>query len=278
VTVLHPVELFAPVAVDPFLAAARLEQRTADGTWAASGQPSSPLPTTDPNGCSSAGGSACWRLNVASCTPASGVASVTCYRSLDAVNRAGSVVYGAVLRTPDRIALQYWYWYWYDFWSGTRPATDYVWQAHEGDWEVVTVVLARSGGPLFAGYSQHSCGKRRPWANVPKWPGTNLDLRRQCYQPVGAAILRHFLSEVLEYTGRGARFGPHLRGVSRAKLVPITPASPQWMSFPGYWGEDNLFHAPDPIGTRFAGPGPEGPRFHEIWRDPIGTVLRWPRG
>ncbi len=30
------------------------------------------------------------------------------------------------------------------------------------------MVLTKAEQPLFAGYSQHSCGKRRVWARVPK--------------------------------------------------------------------------------------------------------------
>jgi hypothetical protein len=297
VAVLDPVEPFQPVAVNGFLAAARLEQRSPSGTWIDSGLPTSPLPTMDPIGCTGTASSACWRLDLPGCTVAVGVASIACYQELVRAHPGPHVVYGAVLRS--RIALQYWYWYWADFWSGTRPATDYVWQAHEGDWEVVSVILARSGKPLLVGYSQHGCGKRRAWNAVPKWRRTThpiayvalgshanyfsagidqLDLRQQCYPPVGAAILRHFLPEVLEYTGHGARFGPRLRGVTPASIVRIAPSSPQWMAFHGYWDETNLFHAPDPIGTREAGPGPAGPRFHALWNDPVGTVLGWPRG
>ena len=44
------------------------------------------------------------------------------------------------------------------------------------------------------------------------------------------------------------------------------------------WGEDNVFHAPEPFGTRVEGPGPAGPAFHALWRNPVGTVLGWPSG
>ena len=38
---------------------------------------------------------------------------------------------------------------------------------HEGDWEVAVVLLTRTGKPLLAAYSEHSCGKRRAWRRVP---------------------------------------------------------------------------------------------------------------
>jgi hypothetical protein len=300
VTVLHPDELFRPVTVDPFLGGAQLEQRAADGTWSSAPRPPSGfLPVTDPAGCTSSADSACWRLNLPDCTPATGLEALPCYRAAERARPMSNAVYGAALRTGGRIVLEYWYWYWYDFWSGLFPASDFVWQAHEGDWEVVTVVLASSGRPLSVGYSQHSCGKVRSWAKVPRWRGTThpvvyvalgthanyftagpvqVDLRAQCYPPVGAAILRHYLPHVLDRTGRGRALGPSLHGVTRSRIVVVTARAPQWMQFPGYWGEINLFHAPDPIGTRTAGPAPRGPSFHDVWTNPLGTLRRWPRG
>jgi hypothetical protein len=300
VTVLHPDELFRPVTVNPFLGTTQLEQRLTDGSWSAvSEQPQGVLPTADPSGCSSAAGSACWRLNVPVCTPGLGLEALPCYQAAEQTRPESNAVYGAALRVRGEIVLEYWYWYWYDFWSGTFPPSDYVWQAHEGDWEVVTVLLTAAGRPLSVGYSQHSCGKVRSWAKVPRWRGTNhpvvfvalgthanyftagalhLDLRPQCYPAAGAAVLRHYLSQVLDYTGHGRAVGPALRGVIRSRLIVVSAHSPQWMNFPGYWGEINLFHAPDPIGTRVAGPAPVGPRFHDIWTDPGATLRRWPRG
>jgi hypothetical protein len=291
VEVLHPDEPFRPVAVDGFLATALLEQRTAEG-WVPGGRPPR-LPDIDPPGCTSTPGRLCWRLRQLGCTASTGVSSVACYAALDAAQHSPNVVYGAVHRSGGRTALQYWYWYLDDYWSGEFPPSDYVWQTHEGDWEVVTVILTRAGRPLLAGYSEHGCGKRRSWARVPKVgrthplvyvalgshanyfePGPHpLDLRPQCYPALGAAILRSYLPEVLDRTARGAVLGP-----AAVRIVPVTGAAPQWMRFPGAWGEAQFFHAPEPVGTTVAGPAPEGPARHAIWRDPIRTVLAWPRG
>ena len=161
VTVLHPAEPFAPVAVEGFLSDSELQALTPAG-WETRPKPAT-LPTTSATS---------WRLNHR-CSAASGVASIACYAASEAERRPPSVVYGAVRSAGDRIALQYWYWYSYDFWDGTFPATDDVWQAHEGDWEAVTVVLTRKGDPLFVGVTEHQCGKRRVWRAVPRWHGTH---------------------------------------------------------------------------------------------------------
>lgn len=278
VSVLHPQEWFPPLAVDGFLGSAALEQLVG-GAWTPVTPTPATLPTTDP---------VSWRLHDLRCSAADGLASIPCFTAIDSGPLA---VYGAVLPRGERIALQYWYWYADDFWSGQYPFTDYVWQSHEGDWEVVTVVLTKSGQPLFAGYSQHSCGKRRAWASVPKTGKTHplvyvalgthanyysagkqpIDLRPQCYPALGATLLHaYFPAGVYDETGRGREVRP--------PIVVVTAAKPQWMQFPGTWGEANFFHGPDPVNTRVAGPAPYGPAFHALWRAPIATPLAWPTG
>jgi hypothetical protein len=295
VTVLHPAEVFRPVAVDGFLAGTALEQRQPDGTWAPSGSPTTSLPTAIPTECRLP----CWRLNVPQCSATIGVASLACYAAAETVHPARNVVYGALHRRGPRIALQYWYWYSYNFWSGEYPPTDYVWQAHEGDWEMVTVVLDRAGKALFAGVSEHNCGKRRAWRRVRRWRRTQhpvvhvalgshansfsprdlpLDLTPACFDPVGAGILRGYLRPPLDRYGEGARLGPRIPGVQATPIVRITDVSPPWAAYPGRWGEESLFHAPDPVGTNVYGPAPDGPRFHRIWREPIRTPLGWRSG
>ncbi len=284
VTVLHPAEPFAPVAVEGFLADAELQARIPGGWSTVVPQPAL-LPTASPPE---------WRLDHP-CSAAPGVASIACYSASEALRHPPNVVYGAVRPAANRIALQYWYWYSYDFWDGVLPATDDVWQAHEGDWEAVTVVLTRRGTPLFVGLSEHICGKRRAWRTVPRWRGTHpvvhvafgshansfharpqpMDLRRECYDPTGAALLRAALPAVLDFMGEGRRFGPRGAGTT-TRIVRVTPTSPAWMAYPGWWGEAQFFHVG---GRTFVGDAPtRGPARHELWRYPVGTPRGWSTG
>jgi hypothetical protein len=50
------------------------------------------------------------------------------------------------------------------------------------------------------------------------------------------------------------------------------------VSFPGFWGELQYFHAPAPIGTVPFGNSPQGPAFHDVWIHPLATLASWPEG
>jgi hypothetical protein len=270
IVVLHPDERFAPVPVESFLAASALEQRGADGVWQ----------TVDAATLPVAGGP--WRLDQRACTPRIGVASVACYA---AAAGGPPTVYARHARTRDRIVLQYWLFSANDFWSGNHPPDDHVWQAHEGDWEAITILLSRTGRPLLAGYSQHCSGKRRAWARVPKesthplvhvalgshsnWfdPGDHaIDTR--CYPQAARAVFAAYLPAALDRTGAGSRLRP--------RVVRVDERSPGWMRFPGFWGEDGFFHWPG--NTVTFEHGPTGPAFHGVWRDPVRTVSGYPAG
>src|SRR5262245_21558657 len=212
VVVLHPDEQFPPVAVDGFLESAALQQRGADGTWTDAA--ADPLPTS--------GGP--WRFDLRGCSPRTGAGSVRCY----APGAGGPpTVYGRYARTRGRVVLQYWLFSTYDFWSGHDPPDDDVWQAHEGDWEAVTLLLSTAGKPLVAGYSRHCSGARRAWAKVARSGGTHplvyvalgshsswfgpgdhrIDTR--CYPQAARAVFDAYLKDgVFDRTARGQVLRP----------------------------------------------------------------------
>jgi hypothetical protein len=93
-------------------------------------------------------------------------------------------VYGRVAHENGRIVLQYWYFYYDDVYSYQYPPSNFIWQAHEGDWEVVNVVLTEDEQPLFVVYSQHCL---EPTA----WLDGHASLRRHASdRPRGAGIAR----------------------------------------------------------------------------------------
>jgi hypothetical protein len=58
----------------------------------------------------------------------------------------------------------------------------------------------------------------------------------------------------------------------------IEDGHPSWVAFQGFWGELQYFHAPAPIGTVVFGTSPNGPAYHAVWADPLGTLAGWPVG
>jgi hypothetical protein len=271
ILVLHPAELFGPVAVEGFIADSDLQVKTASG-WETMPGPVS-------------GGGADRRLDQRFCRAVDGPAASPCYAQAEAVHAASPVVYGAAFRRGKRIELQYWIWYPFNPYSPTVPPGE-LWQVHEGDWEAVSVVTDLRGTPLLAGYSQHDAGRRREWARVPKQgprpiayvalgshanyfaPGTHrFDPR--VVEPVFISIIEQSGFVPADHAGRGRTVRP--------RLVPVTATTPAWMSFAGRWGEDQYVRAPGGVAQQL-GSAPPGPAFQEHWRRPVADVLSWPAG
>ena len=153
-------EQFRPASIQSFVADSDLEQ-FGGGTWS--------LVDSDPEpGELPAPGTGTWRLNQDSCVPFLAIGGLACYAAAGAEGDGASVVYGRVARPQGAIVLQYWYFYYDNTYSYAYPASNFIWQAHEGDWEVVNVVLSEDEEPQFVGYSQHCRGQRRDWATTPQ--------------------------------------------------------------------------------------------------------------
>lgn len=270
VLVLHPAERFAPVPVAGFLADSDLLVRAPDGTWQAA---TAALPQAGPAA----------RLDQRSCRAVDGSAALDCYAAAEEAHAAAPTVYGAMFRTRDRIALQYWLFYPANIFSLASTA-GLFWQSHEGDWEAVTVLLDTRERPLLVGLSEHCVGARRDWATAPRrgsrpivyvalgshanyfTPGKK-PLARSCWPKEALAVYDAYKVPLLDSAARGRTVTP---GVSR-----VTAASPSWMAFAGTWGEDQFVRFPGVDPLRY-GAGPAGPAFHGLWRRPVTTVLAWP--
>lgn len=270
VVVLHPAERFQPVPVDGFLADSDVKQRQADGTWQTV---AGPLP--------SAGGP--WRLDQRLCRTVDGIAAMDCYAAAEEAHDARPAVYGAYHRRGDRIALQYWLFYPFNPYSPDVPPNPRFAQVHEGDWELVTVILDAAGRPLTAGYSRHCSGAKRGWADVPRRgqrpvvyvalgshanyfaPGTRPHERR-CWPELAVSVFRQNGKTLRDYTGRGRSLSP--------RVVRVTATTPGWMRFPGTWGEDQVVFIADGVLTY--GAGPSGPALKKAWRNPVAVPLAWP--
>jgi hypothetical protein len=277
VTVLDRFELFAPTTVDGFVDGSELQRLQPDGSYAAAYRQKSRLPSHGDG----------WRLDRTGCSAFLGFAALGCYDALDA---GPSAVYGRHEEVGGTTVLQYWLFYEFNLWSLQYPPSPLVWQSHEGDWEVVTVVLDEDEAPVEVAYSQHCTGQRRPWAAVQRMgdhpvvyvaSGSHANLfapgvrpiAPACVPPQAAAFLASLGIVPLDVANPvgGRVLGPGTTAVER-----ITDRSPSWSRFPGTWGETQWLSAPPPIGTVPFGAGPEGPALHDVWADPLGTIAGYP--
>jgi hypothetical protein len=301
VTVLDPLEQFAPTEVNGFVHDSVLEIQTAPGVWSvAQANPTlATLPTQPAQSCIDAGlASDCYRLNQAACSPTDGTAGVACYSNSEQAGDPRSVVYGRIDRKPNKTVLEYWYFYYDDFYSYDYPPDDLFWQAHEGDWEVVSVVLDRgTQQPLYAAYSQHCTGERRAWDDVERSGNHPVDhvaigshanlfkagshpVATQCIPPAALQILEaNGLPAPVDRSGAGQSFGPaSVAGVNPTAIRTVGPRRPAWIRFMGTWGEDQVFHAPPPIGTQVFLSSPISPPYQQLWKVPLTTFSQWPVG
>ncbi len=272
VIVLHPLEKLAPVPVDGFLADSDLQQKAPDGTWVAV-----------PGDLPSSGGP--WRLDQRLCNIRDGIPATGCYAAAETAHRAAPTVYGAFFRRGMRIALQYWLFYPLNPYSAEVPPNPRFAQLHEGDWELVTIILDRAGRPLTAGYSRHCSGARRSWSQVERRgahpvvyvalgshanyfrPGTTPHEKR-CWPEAAIAVFEQNGHPIVDFAGAGRTLRP--------RVVTVTATSPPWMRFPGAWGEDQIIRLLDETFTY--GGGPTGPAFKKVWRGPVSVPLAWPKG
>lgn len=157
-------------------------------------------------------------------------------------------VYVRVARVGGETVVQYWFYY------AFNPGT---WNNHEGDWEMIQVVLTGTS-PTEVGYSQHESGERMPWDQVDR-EGTHP----KAYVARGshANFLRSYQGKVGisgdEVSVGGTVWRPgNYTLVNVGELANPTPGN-QWIQFAGRWGEFSL-----PYEVR-AESGPPGPAFRQ---------------
>jgi hypothetical protein len=284
-----PLEQFMPTTVQSFITDSDLEQLGPAGTWtvvkhhAAQGKLPGP-------------GTGTWRLNELACTPFTTLGGLQCYAAAGQ-NGGAPVVYGRVAHEDDSTVLQYWLFYYDDVYSYAYPPSDFIWQAHEGDWEDVNVVLSADDVPQFVGYSQHCSGETRTWANTGRFGDTHpivhvgvgshanyFDdgthaINTACIPQAALQILlANHLPLPVDYAFDGPTAGPAGSGGLAMSVARIRDDTPAWVPFPGTWGEAQYFHAPAPIGTVAFGASPVGPAYHAEWTDPLGTMAGWKQG
>jgi RsiW-degrading membrane proteinase PrsW (M82 family) len=148
-------------------------------------------------------------------------------------------VYAHVVRdeVPDTITIQYWALYFYNDWFNK----------HEGDWEMVQVILT-GGEPKWVILSQHHGGTRRAWASAPVEDGTHpvayVALGSHANYFVGDEIypngkdIGNTRVEIMDRTGTAGRVIPEVIMLpDRESLAAGAWPGAEWLPFRGHWGE-----------------------------------------
>jgi hypothetical protein len=277
--VFHPGEEFRPTSVESFVDDSVLEAATGTTSWiVVDPDPAADsLPTSSPP---------VWRLNQQPCFAGAVVGDLSCYVA-GAAGAPTGTMYGRVVRDGEQIVLQYWLFYYDNVYRYPFLPLGAIWQSHEGDWEVVNVVLSSKRKPLFVGYSQHCSGETRPWAETPRSKGRHptvfvaLGSHANYFEPglheihracLPAQVIAFFLEAGLPLPADAVEEGA---GSGQTTIERVGEGGQAWVSFPGFWGELEYFHAPPPIGTVQFGTSPVGPAFHAVWRQPLATLTTW---
>ncbi len=285
VLVFHPGEELRPTRVESFVRDSNLEAATGPNSWIiVDPNPTADgLPTTSPP---------VWRLNQRTCFAGAPLGDLACYAA-GAADEPGVTVYGRVARDGKSIVLQYWLFYYDNLYRYPFLPLGAIWQSHEGDWEVVNIVLSNAKRPLSVGLSQHCGGETRPWAETERRDGhatvyVGLGSHANYFDPGLHELDRACLpSQVIAFfqqaglplpadvAASGPVVGPKRLGITPAAIAAVRDSSPEWIGFPGFWGELEYFSAPPPIGTIPFGASPVGPAFHAVWQEPLATLATW---
>jgi len=174
----------------------------------------------------------------------------------------GYTIYCHVTKDSTSTIVQYWFFYAYN----NAPLND-----HEGDWEMIELVLDAAQSPVWVAYSQHLQGERASWGDVEKIDSTH---------PVVYVARGSHANYFRPYQGRlgleNDEVGADGLNLKPVDLNPILlgemglglhNSSQDWLTFGGRWGNwANL--ADSEVG--FAGPFGPGQGYNsDKWNNPI---------
>jgi len=179
-------------------------------------------------------------------------------------NSLGYTVYARVTRESGFLIVQYWFFYAYN---------DGQLNQHEGDWEMIEVLLDAGENPVSAVYSQHLQEQRALWADVEKVDGTHpkVYVARGSHANYFRSYQGRLGFENDEVGADGVSLAP-----SEITLVVLGeqgagnhPSSQNWLDFQGRWGD---WAELADVAVGFAGPhGPGHGENSEKW----GTPVSW---
>jgi hypothetical protein len=173
----------------------------------------------------------------------------------------GDKIYAHVTKEAGYTVVQYWFFY------AFNPGTL---NQHQGDWEMIQIVLDSTETPQYAVYSQHHAGERAAWKDVENVDGTHP----RVYVALGshASYFRPFQGKLgleSDVLGNAYTLKPEdLEIVLLGEKGTGNHASSQdWLDFGGRWG--NWARR---IDASLGAAGPSGPGHGENaekWLNPV---------
>ena len=173
----------------------------------------------------------------------------------------GDKIYAHVTQESGLIVVQYWFFY------AFNPGNL---NQHQGDWEMIEIVLDSTEIPIYAVYSQHHAGQRTEWNNVEKGDGTHP----RVYVALGshANYFRSYQGKIgteSDTVGNAYTMKPEdiELVILGEKGKTNHPSSQDWLEFGGRWG--NWARLID-VAVGSAGPsGPGQGENMEKWLNPV---------
>jgi hypothetical protein len=193
------------------------------------------------------------------------------YYNRDIRPQVEPLAFARVVTDGDDIAIQYWFYYYDNDWSNH----------HEGDWEMIQVVLDSDETPKYAAYSQHrehfgfSGPTRRLWEYVETKP-ENGGLHPRVYAARGshASYFKqyNYYQKVGPIGGMDETGGNGLKQPIQIQILPDPPED-TWVYFQGHWGAKGS-------ALKLGDDGPPSPSQHateDRWKYPItwSEELTW---
>ncbi len=175
----------------------------------------------------------------------------------------GYTIYARVIMESSQYCIQFWFFYAYN---------DAASNQHEGDWEMITIILDNSQVPISAVYSQHFVAETAAWADVEKTDTTHP----MVYVSRGshANYFRYYQGRVgleQDEVGNDGFYLPYddaaltIEQIGEKGALNHPAPSQNWIDFQGRWG-DWVDYYDTYIG--FAGPSGPWNENAEKWDTP----------
>ena len=169
----------------------------------------------------------------------------------------GYTVYSHVDSSGGTTIIQYWMFY------AFNPGTV---NQHEGDWEMIQVVLS-GGTPTQVMYSQHHIGQKATWGQVDR-NGDHIKVY------VSRGSHANYLRSYSGVVGIANDIvGENGKRLTSSDYDLVMMESQPWLDFAGRWGWVGATEEDAEASSLLGQAGPPGPKYREngvMWNDPIG--------